>query len=212
MAKLLNTKIDPSEKEAWLVRMEEIPENPETVAGWEEITGLSLDGLTEAVLQQSGYKHASRVKQCARALLMTVAVAIDNETTLYEACKKVRVPITTLNGWRRRMPVVDQAMEIVEQTLDARVEHEIFDRAVNGWDEDVWHMGAPCGTKRVKSHDLLKFHAQANNPKYAAKQQIQQKVTINDGAIQLDPAMLRGMSDDELAFLEKMVAKQAAAE
>lgn len=211
MAKLSNTRLPQSDKEPWLVRMEEIPENPETCAFWEEVSGLSLAGLEEAVEHQSGYKHATRVHQCARAILMVTATAIYNETTLYEACKTVRIPVTTLNGWRRRMPVVNEAIEIVEQTLDARVEHEIYDRAVNGWEEDVWHQGDVVGSKRVKSHDLLKFHAQANNPKYAAKQQIKQEISgPGNGAVQIDANLLRGMSDEELAFLEKMMEKKAS--
>ena len=156
--KITNKRVPDAEREPWLVRMESIPANPETVEYWEEITGMQLEGLREAVGAQSGYVHASRIEQCARAILMVCATAIDQETTLYKACRHLNFPYPTVLGWRRRMPVVDQAIEVIGQVLNARVDHEIYERAVEGWDEDVWHQGTPVGVKRVRDHALLRFY------------------------------------------------------
>ena len=209
--KMTNKRVPDAEREPWLVRMESIPANPETVEYWEEITGMQLDGLREAVGAQSGYVHASRIEQCARAILMVCATAIDQETTLYKACRHLNFPYPTVLGWRRRMPVVDQAIEVIEQVLNARVDHEIYERAVEGWDEDVWHQGTPVGVKRVRDHALLRFYAESNDPKYTPKQKIEKKITGSgeNGAVVIDSNLLRGLSDEELQFLEKMVAKKA---
>lgn len=206
--------IDPADKEPWLLRMEQIPESPQMVLHWEEVTGMTLGGLREAVEAQSGYVHASRVEQCARAILMVCATAIDGETTLYKACRELNFSYPQFLGWRRRMPVVDQAIEVIEQVLNARVDHEIYERAVEGWDEDVWWQGAPVGTKRVRDHGLLRFYAESNDAKYTPKQKIEKRVTGSgeNGAVVIDASLLRGLSDEELEFLEKMVAKKATEE
>lgn len=206
MAKLSISKV---RKEPWLARMEEMPDNPETVAFWEEVSGLSVENLSADIAKQSDYdRGVSSI--CAKALLMVVATAIDNETTLYDACKKSRVSMTTINRWRRQMPVVNEVINVLDEVINARIEHEIYDRAVNGWYEDVWHQGDAVGTKLMRSHDLLKFHAQANNAKYAPKQQIKQEISGPAGdAVQIDTKLLRGMSNDELTFLEQMINKAA---
>ena len=209
--KVVARPVVDSDKEPWLQRMEQIPDNPETVRYWEEVTGMTLSGLLEAVEVQSGYVHAARVTQCARAVLMVCATAVEQETTLYKACKHLSFPYPSVLGWRRRMPVVDQAIAVIEEVLNARVDTEIYERAVEGWDEDVWWQGAVAGTKRVKDHALLRFYAESNDEKYTPKQKVEKKITGSgaDGAVLIDSQLLRGMTDAELGFLEKMMAKRS---
>jgi hypothetical protein len=62
----------------------------------------------------------------------------------------------------------------------ARLEDEARRRAVEGWDEPVWHKGIQCGTTRKYSDTLLICLLKAHHPeKYAERSKVDQNMHIS---------------------------------
>lgn len=63
--------------------------------------------------------------------------------------------------WRAKDPKFAKRWEMALDHCHAALERSIYDRAVNGWDEPVYHKGVMVGTKRVYSPVLMIFAAKA---------------------------------------------------
>ena len=73
----------------------------------------------------------------------------------------------------------NQAKEDAKDTLRA----EIYRRAKEGWDEDVYQLGKYAGTVRKYSDLLIIFHAKMLMPEYREKSQID--VNTNTSAVEI---------------------------
>jgi hypothetical protein len=89
------------------------------------------------------------------------------------------------------------AKEDAKDTLRA----EIYRRAHEGWDEDVYQLSKFAGTVHKYSDTLLIFHAKMLMPEYRDKQSIE---LSNNGPIRVDYSRY---SDAELATLESLARK-----
>ncbi len=81
--------------------------------------------------------------------------ALRNLPMISSACAAAGINRTT--AWRRRQADEDFAAawdDAMEEGVD-RVEQEAFRRAVEGWEQGVWHQGEQVGTERRYSDALL---------------------------------------------------------
>jgi len=87
--------------------------------------------------------------------------ALAEGDTVPAACDRSRLKWSTLYAWRSREPVFreawDAAARLGADALAARFEGALVERAVEGWDEPVFHAGEEVGTRRRYSDPLLMF-------------------------------------------------------
>lgn len=69
--------------------------------------------------------------------------------------------------------------EKAERIGSLRLEDEARRRAVEGWEEPVWHRGEMCGAVKKYSDTLLIVLLKAHHPeKYAERQKVDQRTTL----------------------------------
>ena len=102
----------------------------------------------------------------------------------------------------------NQAKEDAKDVLRA----EIYRRAVEGWDEDVYQLAKFAGTVRKYDTTLLIFHAKMLMPEYREKQTVDVNANVT-GSVQSDlSSELRLLNSEQLAqfktWLQEAKAKQ----
>src|SRR3989304_4313558 len=73
------------------------------------------------------------------------------------ACKAAEFARTTHYDWLSNDEKYREAFEEAHQTAIESMEREARRRAIEGWDEPVFHKGAVCGTVKRFSDVLLIF-------------------------------------------------------
>lgn len=92
-----------------------------------------------------------------------------------EACRLAKCNRTAVYQKVRRDEVFAAAFEECKHIGACTLEETAIDRAVNGWDEPVFHDGEECGTKRKYSPALMIFLLKAHSPeRYRERYDIQQ--------------------------------------
>lgn len=89
-----------------------------------------------------------------------------------KACRTAGIERKTLYRWKERSTTFlfryNQAVEAAKDNI----REEIYRRAHDGWDEEVYQLGKYAGDVHKYSDTLLMFHAKAIMPEYREKQQI----------------------------------------
>lgn len=109
-----------------------------------------------------------------------------NGGLVVHACKKLKLERRTVYNWRNRDPVfAAQWDEVIDLCVEA-AEAECRRRAVEGFDEPVYHKGEMIDKVRKFSDTLLIFFLKAHRPdKY--REQI--KITVGDANELIDEAI-----------------------
>ena len=81
--------------------------------------------------------------------------------TVAVAAERSRLKWSTLYAWRSQEPQFREAWDTAARrgadALAARFEHALVERAVEGWDEPVFHAGEVVGARKRYSDPLLMF-------------------------------------------------------
>lgn len=88
---------------------------------------------------------------------------------LNRAAAEVGVSYTTVTNHMSKEPFFKELVEASRMQYMGKIEDAMFQRAVEGEEEDVWYQGEVVGKKLVKSDRLLEVLAKANDAKYQAK-------------------------------------------
>lgn len=112
-----------------------------------------------------------------KAQFLALLSEYGNVTRAAEEADLVRV---YLYQARKNDPDFAAEWEEAARVGAARLEDEARKRAVEGWEEPVWHRGEMCGTVRKYSDTLLICLLKAHHPeKYAERQKVENKVTVS---------------------------------
>jgi transposase len=115
---------------------------------------------------------------------------------------------STVYDWLEKDQDFSFAYNIAKEDAKDTLRAEIYRRAHDGWEEEVYQLGNFAGTVQKYSDTLLIFHSKALMPEYRDKQQLE--VTGKDGgAIRLNYS---NYSDEELSLLEQLARKASAQE
>lgn len=69
----------------------------------------------------------------------------------------------TIKNYASKDPYFAEMIEIAENQFAAGVEKALYERGVQGIEEDIWYQGEKVGTKRVYSDKLLEVLAKATD-------------------------------------------------
>lgn len=113
------------------------------------------------------------------------------------AAKAAKVARNTIYEWLEKDEAFSFLYHQAKEDAKDIVREEIYRRAHDGWDEDVYQLGKLAGTVRKYSDTLLIFHAKALMPEYRDKQP---DITVNvdvNGAKESLKAKLAAFARDE---------------
>jgi hypothetical protein len=82
------------------------------------------------------------------------------------ACRAAGIGRSTAYEWRAGDAAFAAQWAEAEETATDALEAEARKRAVDGWDEPVFHQGAPCGTVRKYSDRMLEILLKGHRPKF----------------------------------------------
>lgn len=119
--------------------------------------------------------------------------AFRKERSLTNACLAIQCDRSTPYKWKTRYPeFAEKWREAYEQNIDD-LEAGALRRAIEGWDEPVFHDGEQCGVKRKFSTALTIFMLKANRKdKYFLEKQVaemeaaEQLRRLREASTQLD--------------------------
>lgn len=164
----------------------------------------SIDPATEKKRSEHRDRYSEKLAQAMLFFLWR----FNQEGSVTRAADHQWLSYGAVNAWRKTFLLFDEVLSEMEEALVQAADDELYDRAVRGVDKPVISQGAVVFVKE-KSNELLKFYMQASRKKYAAKQ-----VTEVTGAgggpvksVSVDLSGLRGLSDEELDTLEKIMGK-----
>lgn len=98
-------------------------------------------------------RHDGWTPQRRRAFLR----ALGETGCVRDACARARISNTSAYRMRRRCPVFAKAWDRALAKVAPTIEQAAFERAVNGWEEPVWHGGKLVGYRRRFSDGLLRL-------------------------------------------------------
>ncbi len=87
----------------------------------------------------------------------------------------------TIEEHRKKDPEFLAAFKQALALYRDRVEQEVHDRAIEGWEEPVFYQGKQTSTKLVKSDRLLELHAKRHIPAYRDK--FEADVSVRGGVL-----------------------------
>lgn len=121
-----------------------------------------------------------------------------------KACKTAGIDRKTVYNWKEHSEDFlfryNQALEEAKDNIRA----EIYRRAHDGWDEEVYQLGNYAGTVHKYSDTLLIFHAKAIMPEYRDKSQVDVNANVHANIQQSDFAdALRHLPGDQLAQVKQ---------
>lgn len=121
--------------------------------------------------------------------------ALRSGSSVSEAAKAAGVARETLWKWRQRDEEFAVAYHDAAEEGTDRCEDEALRRAVDGWDEPVWHQGVQVGVVRKYDSTLLIFLLKARRPdKYRDNVKVEHTVNGPTDA-QLERARRAGMDE-----------------
>ena len=164
----------------------------------------SIDPYTEKKRAEQRDKYSEKLAQAMLFFLWR----FNQEGSITKAADHQWLSYGAINAWRKTFPLFDDVLSEMEEALIQAADDELYDRAVRGVDKPVISQGAVMFVKE-KSNELLKLYLQASRKKYAAKQ-VTEVTGAGGGPIKsvgLELSNLRGLSDEELDALEKMMIK-----
>lgn len=89
------------------------------------------------------------------------------------AAREAGVHRSTVYEWLEHDELFALAFNQAKEHAKDVIRAEIYRRAVQGWDEEVYQLAKFAGTMRKYSDTLLIFHAKMLMPEYREKQQIE---------------------------------------
>jgi len=98
-------------------------------------------------------RHDGWTPQRRRAFLR----ALGQTGCVRDACARARISNTSAYRMRKRCPVFAKAWDRALAKVAPTIEQAAFERAVNGWEEPVWHGGKLVGYRRRYSDGLLRL-------------------------------------------------------
>lgn len=98
-------------------------------------------------------RHDGWTPQRQRAFLR----ALSETGCVRDACARARISTTSAYRMRRRSEAFDRAWRRALAKVAPTIEQAAFERAVNGWEEPVWHGGKIVGHRRRYSDGLLRL-------------------------------------------------------
>lgn len=98
-------------------------------------------------------RHDGWTPQRRRAFLR----ALGETGCVRDACARARISNTSAYRMRKRCPVFAKAWDRALTKVAPTIEQAAFERAVNGWEEPVWHGGKLVGHRRRYSDGLLRL-------------------------------------------------------
>jgi len=98
-------------------------------------------------------RHDGWTPQRQRAFLR----ALGETGCVRDACARARISTTSAYRMRRRSEAFDRAWRRALAKVAPTIEQAAFERAVNGWEEPVWHGGKIVGHRRRYSDGLLRL-------------------------------------------------------
>lgn len=98
-------------------------------------------------------RHDGWTPQRQRAFLR----ALSETGCVRDACARARISTTSAYRMRRRSEAFDRAWRRALAKVAPTIEQAAFQRAVNGWEEPVWHGGKIVGHRRRYSDGLLRL-------------------------------------------------------
>lgn len=98
-------------------------------------------------------RHDGWTPQRRRAFLR----ALGETGCVRDACVRARISNTSAYRMRKRCPVFAKAWDRALAKVAPTIEQAAFERAVNGWEEPVWHGGKLIGYRRRYSDGLLRL-------------------------------------------------------
>ena len=98
-------------------------------------------------------RHDGWTPQRQRAFLQ----ALSETGCVRDACARARISTTSAYRMRRRSEAFDRAWRRALAKVAPTIEQAAFERAVNGWEEPVWHGGKIVGHRRRYSDGLLRL-------------------------------------------------------
>lgn len=129
----------------------------------------------------------------ARATFLSVFRQTANVS---EAARAAAIARRTAYDWRDADPDFAAAWAEAEQEAVDRIEREALRRAVEGWDEPVWHQGQQCGVVRKYSDRMLEILLKGHRPKFSERHVIAGDADNPLTLDVIDPraALLRGLA------------------
>lgn len=127
------------------------------------------------------------------------------------ACKLVGVDRQRHYEWladQEKYPDYEKRFKDAHEQACDRLEAEAVRRAVQGWDEPVYQMGALVGTKRMYSDRMLELMLKARRPGTFRDRQSVEHTGKDGGPIEtknVTPIDLTKLTDEELDMLERIV-------
>jgi hypothetical protein len=138
-------------------------------------------------------------------------IALRTSPTVVQAAAMAGVALSTVYLWRSN-PEFAEAFELAKELFKAKIEQEVFDRAIHGYEEPIYYLGAEVGRRKVVSDTLLQFLAKRHIPEYRDKQTI----TVERSLATVDlMEQFRGLPAEEREQLTRLLEKldaQAAGE
>lgn len=121
--------------------------------------------------------------------------AFRQEANVTVACDEALIDRHTVYDWKERYPDFAKAFEEAEEIANDGIDHEIYRRAVTGWEEPLVSAGKFVCNVRKYSDPMLTLLAKSRMKKYRDKQpDIDLTVQINTMAEQAKNELLADLS------------------
>lgn len=139
------------------------------------------------------------VEECQRYLVLLRRCGVER----YVAAT-MRLLTGDVNKTKREVPEFAQDVDDAIEVLRATIEGEVYRRAIEGYEEDVYRNGALAGKVRKWSDPILALFAKRHIPAYRDSVRVEQSghVRVDHG---LEP--LKQLSDSQRAHLREIVVE-----
>jgi transposase-like protein len=135
------------------------------------------------------------------------------EANVTVACEAVGIDRNTVYDWRKRYKDFAEQFDEAEQYANDGIDHEIYRRAVRGWQEPMVSAGKYVCDVTKYSDSLLTLLAKSRMQKYREKQQVDLNTNISGSLQTVDMSSeLRLLSNEQLAQFKSWLAEAKAKE
>jgi len=159
--------------------------------------------------RRQGQRMSAKERKKAQEVFLAT---FRDEGNMSEACRVAGIHIDTPYDWKERYEDFAEEYRIAEIQADGAIDHEIYQRAVVGWEEPQVSAGKLVCYATRKSDAMLTLLAKSRMAKYREKSQVDVNAHVNaqvrsQNVINIDP---RSLSSEQLATL-KVLAKELKA-
>jgi hypothetical protein len=85
----------------------------------------------------------------------------------YKACAAAGIGVFAVANFRKEdHPEIEFLLRQAKEYYRQKICQAVHNRAIEGWEEEVYYQGSPCGTVRKFSDRLLEMHAKRHIPEY----------------------------------------------